>query len=64
VALQFALERVQGVAGRIHVSRARSRIHGGQDPFEPVCVFWLNASLRAGFGKQLDAFMPIALQYL
>jgi hypothetical protein len=38
---------VQGVAGRIHVGRAGGRI--GQDSSETICMFSLNASLRAGF---------------
>ena len=64
VPLKVALEWVQAVAGRIHVGRAGGRIQSGQDPSETVCVFWLNASLRAGFGKLLDAFVPIALKHV
>jgi hypothetical protein len=64
VPLQFAFERVQAVAGRIHVGRAGGCIQRGEEPPEPVCVFRLNPSFRAGLGKLLDAFMPIALQYV
>ena len=64
VTFQFSLERVQGVSWRIHVGRAGGRIQSGQNSSEPVCVFGLNASLLASFGKLLDAFMPIALQHV
>ena len=60
--MRVALEWVQGVPWRIHVGRAGGRIQSREEPSEPVCVFWLNASLRAGFGKLLDAFVPIALR--
>src|SRR5579859_829412 len=63
VPLQIALERVQGVAGRIHVGRTVGRIQSGEEPSEPIRVFRLNASLRAGFGKVLEALVPIALQH-
>jgi len=62
--LEFALERVQAVAGRIHVGRTGGRIQSGQDSSEAVCVFGLNAGLRASFGKLLDALVPIALQHV
>jgi hypothetical protein len=62
VPLQVALEWVQGVPWRIHVGRAGGRIQSGEKSSQSVCVFWLNASLRAGFGKLLDAFVPIALK--
>jgi hypothetical protein len=63
MSLQVTSQWMQVIARRIHISGAGSRIQRKKKFSQSICMFWLNASLRAGFGKELYAFVSIALDH-
>jgi len=60
MAREFRLQRMQTVAGRIHIAGPLCHVQGSEQPAQPRGVHWLNPGLGASFGEELQPFAAIA----
>jgi hypothetical protein len=57
---EFSPQWMQVVGGRIHISRLAGHVQGSEQPSQPRGMHWLNPSLGASFGEELQPLVAIA----
>ena len=60
---KISLQRMELVAGCIHILRHAGYVKGSKKSTKTVGMFWLDSGFGAGLRKAFQPLMPIALNH-